>query len=208
MGLNSPTPRPRVGLLGGSFDPIHEAHLTLALSAQTHLHTASVQLIPAAAPWQRQALAASTEHRAAMVELAIAEHPGLVLNRIEIERGGASYTIDTLRELTAQAAAPIQYIWILGADQLANFCTWKNWQEIVTLAELAVAARPGSQLQTPEPLLLALREHNLPLHRLPMPEMPVSGSTIRQRLAAGESVDGLVPPAVLRYIQQHRLYQV
>ncbi|GAA0500108.1 nicotinate (nicotinamide) nucleotide adenylyltransferase [Pigmentiphaga sp. GD03639] len=202
---------PRIGLLGGSFDPIHEAHLTLARTALAHLGAASVQLIPAAAPWQRQPLAATAEQRAQMVALAIAGQPGLALNRIEIDRGGPSYTIDTLRALAGGTGTPVagdaRYVWILGADQLANFCTWNEWQGIVALADLAVAGRPGNEPEPPAALHAELARHGRTLHRLPMPEMAISSSGIRQRLARGESVDGLVPPAVLRYITQHRLYQ-
>jgi len=210
--LNPPAAVPRTGLLGGSFDPIHEAHLALARAARDHLDVESVQFIPAAAPWQRQPLTATAEQRADMVALAIAGDPGLVLNRIEIERGGPSYTIDTLRSLTGrmgtQLAGTVQYVWILGADQLANFCTWKDWQDIVALVDLAVASRPGTRPEPPTALRDALAKLGRTLHWLPMPEMAISSSTIRQRLARGESVDGLVPPAVLRYIEQHRLYQV
>ncbi|MDX3907583.1 MAG: nicotinate (nicotinamide) nucleotide adenylyltransferase [Pigmentiphaga sp.] len=202
----------RIGLLGGSFDPIHEAHLALARTALAHLAADSVQLIPAAAPWQRQPLAATADQRAEMVALAIAGQPGLALNRIEIDRGGPSYTIDTLRALTAgmgtPLASPVRYVWILGADQLANFCTWKDWQDIVALADLAVASRPGAEPGPSAELHAALATHGRTLHRLPMPEMEISSSAIRQRLARGEPVDGLVPPAVLQYIRQHRLYQV
>lgn len=197
-----------VGLLGGSFDPIHQAHLALARAALAHLGAREVQFIPAAAPWQRQPLAASPEQRAAMVELAIQGQPGLALNRIEIERGGPSYTIDTLRALCARPdAAAVRYVWILGADQLANFPTWNDWQEIVGLADLAVAARPGSALEAPAELSRELARQGSALHRLPMMEIPVSSSAIRRRLAQGEPIDGLVPAPVLQYIRQHRLYQ-
>ncbi|VCU68956.1 Nicotinate-nucleotide adenylyltransferase [Pigmentiphaga humi] len=202
---------PHIGLLGGSFDPIHTAHVALALTALEHLQADSVQLIPAAAPWQRQPLAATAEQRAEMAALAVAGHPGLAVNRIEIERGGPSYTVDTLRELTREAreqGRPVRYVWILGADQLANFCTWNDWQEIVALADLAVAARPGAQPEPSAPLTETMRACGSLLHRLPMPEMAVSSSAIRQRLARGESIEGLVPAAVSQYITQHRLYQV
>ena len=182
----------------------------LARTALAHLGAQSVHLIPAAAPWQRQPLAASSEQRAAMVELAIAGEPGLELDRVEIERGGPSYTIDTLRELAGRPEArqaAVRYVWILGADQLTNFCTWNEWQGIVALADLAVASRPGSQAEASAELRQELDRVGSTLHRLPMPEMPVSSSAIRQRLATGAAVDGLVPPAVLHYIQQHRLYQ-
>ena len=200
----------RIGLLGGSFDPIHNAHLALARAALAHLDAQAVHLIPAAAPWQREPLMAGAPQRAAMIELAIADQPGLALDRIEIERGGPSYTIDTLRSLASQPraqAGKLRYVWILGADQLTNFCTWNDWQGIVALADLAVAARPGNRAEPPAALRHELDRAGSALHRLPMPEMPISSSAIRQRLAAGASVAGLVPPAVLQYIQQHRLYQ-
>lgn len=204
-------PGARVGLLGGSFDPIHHAHIALAECALRTLDAGAVHLIPAAAPWQRAPLTADSTHRAAMVSLAIHGHPGLALNTIEIDRGGPSYTVDTLQALVdldpTQQRPAVQYVWILGADQLANFCTWHRWQDIVAIAELAVAARPGSEPRPPEPLQRVLNTHNRPLHHLPMPEMPVSGSEIRRRLAQREPVDHLVPPEVLRYINSHHLYQ-
>ncbi|MBX6318770.1 nicotinate-nucleotide adenylyltransferase [Pigmentiphaga sp.] len=208
--MNSPVVQ-RIGLLGGSFDPIHEAHVALARTARDHLGLESVHFIPAAEPWQRRPLTATAEQRAEMVALAIAGEPNLVLNRMEIDRGGPSYTIDTLRALAGPTGTSLagasRYVWILGADQLANFCTWKDWQDIVALAELAVAARPGTRPAPPPPLRDALARLERTLHRLPMPEMAISSSAIRDRLSRGEPVDGLVSPAVLRYIRQHRLYQ-
>lgn len=202
----------RIGLLGGSFDPVHLAHVRLARTALDHLAAASVHLIPAAAPWQRAPLATSADHRAAMVEAAIADQPGLVMNPVEINRGGPSYTVDTLRTLIDRDAAAqrtgIRYVWVLGADQLENFCTWHQWEHIVELADLAVAARPGSEPAPPPALERALARHGSTLHQLPMPEMPVSGSQIRKRLADRQSVDDLVSEAVLRYINLHHLYQV
>lgn len=204
-------PGTRVGLLGGSFDPIHHAHITLAECALHSLNASAVHLIPAAAPWQREPLSVTAEHRAAMVSLAIEGHSGLALDPIEIDRGGPSYTVDTLQALIerdqARQQPVVQYVWILGADQLANFCTWHRWQDIAAIAELAVAARPGSQPRPPEPLQRVLDALDRPLHHLPMPEMPVSGSEIRRRLAHREPIDHLVPPEVLRYINLHHLYQ-
>lgn len=114
----------RVGLLGGSFDPIHKAHIALALAAFEQLQLDQVQLLPAAQPWQRDALGASTQDRLAMAELATQSHHGLQVNPVEIERGGPTYTIDTVRSLPAGS----RYYWILGSDQLHNFCSWNDWQ--------------------------------------------------------------------------------
>ena len=193
----------RIGLLGGSFDPVHVAHVALARNALQTLGLAAVQLIPAANPWQRAALHATGEQRCDMLELAIAGQDGLVVNPIEIERGGPTYTIDTLRALPRDS----RYVWLLGADQLANFCTWRNWRDIASLVDLAVATRPGTPLKPPAELSAWLDEHGHRLEELPFAPMAVSASEIRRRLAAGESTDGLLPPAVAAYIAAHQLYR-
>src|SRR5690606_28865269 len=141
----------RIGLLGGSFDPVHHAHLLLAITARQHLELDDMQLLPAAQPWQRSPLGASASHRLSMLKLAIAEHPGLSINTLEIDRRGTTYTIDTLRELKAGETAHT-YFWVLGSDQLVNFCTWRDWQEIVRRVYLAVAERPGAQVVPPPAL--------------------------------------------------------
>lgn len=193
----------RIGLLGGSFDPVHVAHIALAQNALEALALAEVQLIPAANPWQRAALHATGGQRRDMLELAVAGHPGLVVNPIEIERGGATYTIDTLRALPQDA----RYAWLLGADQLANFCTWRDWREIARLVDLAVATRPGTALNAPPELAEWLRGQDRELQELPFPPMPVSASEIRRRLALGESTDGLLDAPVAAYIAAHHLYR-
>ena len=193
----------RIGLLGGSFDPVHVAHIALARSAQQALGLAEVQLIPAANPWQRAALHATAQQRRDMLELAIDGHPGLAVNPIEIDRGGATYTIDTLRALPQDA----RYVWLLGADQLANFCTWRDWQDIARQVDLAVATRPGTALSAPPALAEHLRSLGRDLQELPFSPMPVSASQIRQRLAQGESTEGLLDPAVTAYIAAHHLYR-
>ncbi|CAB3729263.1 nicotinate (nicotinamide) nucleotide adenylyltransferase [Achromobacter denitrificans] len=193
----------RIGLLGGSFDPVHVAHIALARSALQALGLAEVQLIPAANPWQRAALHATAQQRRDMLELAIDGHPGLAVNPIEIDRGGATYTIDTLRALPQDA----RYVWLLGADQLANFCTWRDWQDIARQVDLAVATRPGTALSAPPALAEHLRSLGRDLQELPFSPMPVSASQIRQRLAQGESTEGLLDPAVTAYIAAHHLYR-
>lgn len=192
----------KTGLLGGSFDPIHLAHIGLARAAWQFLDLAGVQLIPAANPWQREPLAASGAHRLAMLDIAIRQQPYLSINPIEIERGGASYTIDTLRQLPAGP----EYYWILGADQLENFCSWDSWQDITRLAYLAVAQRPGAVLQAPADLNEHLGAIGRKLIHLPFDPTPISATLIRQRLATGESTAGLLDVAVEQYIKQKGLY--
>ncbi|WP_278485551.1 nicotinate (nicotinamide) nucleotide adenylyltransferase [Achromobacter insolitus] len=193
----------RIGLLGGSFDPVHLAHIALAQNALQSLGLAEVQLIPAANPWQRAALHATAEQRRDMLQLAIAGHAGLVVNPTEIERGGATYTIDTLRALPQDA----RYVWLLGTDQLANFCTWRNWQDIASLVDLAVATRPGTELSAPPALAAHLLSQGRKLQELPFTPMPVSASEIRRRLAQGESTDGMLAAPVAAYIAAHHLYR-
>ncbi|OZI56891.1 nicotinate (nicotinamide) nucleotide adenylyltransferase [Bordetella genomosp. 4] len=201
---------PRIGLLGGSFDPIHLAHLALARAALRELHLAQVQFIPAANPWQRAPLNAAPEHRLRMIELAIDGESGMAVNPSEIERGGATYTVDTIRALPAGA----RYVWILGADQLTNFCTWHQWQEISARVDLAVATRPGTPLIPPEELtewLASQRRQDGSTHRelttLPFTPMAISASDIRARLARGDTTEGLLTEPVARYIAAHGLYR-
>lgn len=193
-----------IGLLGGSFDPVHLAHIRLARAALHELGLDEVQLLPASQPWQRGALKASPTQRLAMLEIALRNEPGLRVNSIEIERGGKTYTIDTLRQLPEGP----EYIWILGADQLANFCSWHQWQAIAARVRIAVARRPGADAYAP-PELQALLDHlQRPLLQLPFAPMPISASAIRERLAKGESIQGLVDPAVAQYIENQQLYRL
>ena len=225
----------RIGLLGGSFDPVHNAHLALAAAAIGHLALHSLQFLPAAAPWQRQPLGASAAHRVRMLELAIAHAGGpagpsgsaatpatgalvqaawtqaeaglLSVNTIEIDRGGPTYTIDTLRAMGAGDSAEVEYFWILGSDQLVNFCTWQAWQEIVQRTRLAVAARPGSPLQPPAALAQELGRLGHPLHTLPFEATDISATAIRRKVADGLTVDDMTPPPVAAYIETNHLYQ-
>lgn len=193
----------RIGLLGGSFDPIHLAHVALARTALHALDLTQVQIIPAGKPWQREPLRAGPYDRCAMIELAIADEPGLVLNRIEIERDGPTYTVDTLRALPSNNA----YILLLGADQLANFCTWRDWQEIAQSVELAVALRPNSTLTPPPELADFLHRKERKLNKLPFAPLAISASEIRRRLAAGEPTQGMLAPQVASYISSRGLYR-
>ncbi|HWK69766.1 MAG TPA: nicotinate (nicotinamide) nucleotide adenylyltransferase [Burkholderiaceae bacterium] len=193
----------KTGLLGGSFDPVHRAHIALADTAMRALRLAGVELIPAAQPWQRKPLAASPEHRLAMLELAVDGHPGLRVNPIEIQRGGPTYTMDTLRNLPSGTG----YCWILGADQLHNFCSWRDWREIAERVELAVAQRPGAPLEPPLPLRQHLDRLNRRLATLPFEPVAISSTLIRQRIARGESTDGLLDVAVAHYIEKNGLYR-
>jgi nicotinate-nucleotide adenylyltransferase len=190
----------RIGLFGGSFDPVHNAHVALAQIALDHLQLDEVRWIPAGQPWQKTRSLAPAEHRAAMVALAIQGEPRFTLERCELDRNGPSYTLDTVREL--QAAQPgAQWFLIIGQDQYAGLHTWNDWQALLALVTLAVAQRPGAPGQgNPDVTRVAHAQVALPM-------MDISSTDIRQRVAEGRDFTDMVPAAVARYIDQHHLYR-
>ncbi len=193
----------KIGLLGGSFNPVHLAHLAMARTALRALNLDEVQLIPAGNPWQKQPLRISGAQRLEMLALAIADEPGIVINDIEINREGATYTIDTLRNLPRDA----KYYWLLGTDQLNNFCTWQNWQEITDYVTLTVAWRTGYPLHIPQELDTLLRRDGKGLITLPFKAIDVSSTEIRSRIQQGQDASAFVPAPVLDYINTHGLYR-
>jgi nicotinate-nucleotide adenylyltransferase len=193
----------RVGLLGGSFDPVHCAHLLLAQTALENLNLDQIQIIPAGQPWQRPALGASPEHRLNMLRLATKGLDKVEINPIEIQRTGPTYTIDTIEALEKNHT----YIWILGSDQLANFCSWRSWQDIAQRVQLAVAQRPGSIVTPPLALSQWLQAQSRTLIVMPFEPLDISATAIRQRLALQQSASDLLPEVVEQYIHEHGLYR-
>jgi nicotinate-nucleotide adenylyltransferase len=191
----------RIGLLGGSFDPPHDAHLALARSALEHLRLDEVRWLPAGLQWQKTQQPATADDRKAMVALAIEGEPRFALDDRELRRAGPSYTIDTLRALQAEEAA--EWFWILGQDQYANLPTWHEWRELLRRVTFAVASRDGVA-PTPSAALAAVPHRVV---ALPMPLIGVSATEIRRRAAAGLDIDDMVPAEVARYIGLHRLYR-
>jgi len=197
--VNTPqAPGRRVGLLGGTFDPVHSAHVALAHAALDGLGLDEVRWIPAGRPWQKGRISPAV-HREAMVRLAIEGEPRFTLDRLEIEREGASYTLDTVRVLQ-QREPDTAWFLIIGQDQYAGLHTWGNWQELLARVTLAVANRPGVAAAV-HPDVLAC-----PHRAVPLPMLDISSTDIRARVAAGQAISGLVPPGVARYIETHRLY--
>ena len=189
----------RVGLFGGSFDPVHNAHVALAATALEQLRLDELRWIPVGRPWQKARRLADAADREAMVRLAIAGEPRFVLDRVELRRRGPTFTLETVRELVA-AEPGNQWFLILGQDQYASLHTWRDWRELLDLVTLAIANRPGAaRAVNPQ---IAKAEHQV----VELPMMDVSSTEIRRRVAEGESIADLVPDAVARYIGQHRLY--
>jgi len=184
-----------IGILGGSFDPVHNAHLAVARAALAGLRLAKVLWIPSGTPPHRDAPKTSAADRAAMVALAIADEPRFVLDRREIRKAAPGYTIETLEELRAELGPQAELVLLIGADQYARLDTWHRWQELFALARIAVFARPGLELDAANRVTV-----------VPMAPLDISSTEIRDRIAKGESVRGLMPDAVLDYIESSRLY--
>lgn len=193
----------RIGLLGGSFDPVHNAHIKLACIARDYFNLDQVILIPASQPWQRENLKANGKQRLEMVELAVANKPKLSVNALEINRGGPTYTIETINLLDPKP----HYYWLLGSDQLNNFCTWHKWAEIAQRVTLVVVQRPNSNLCVPIPLQEQINQGCAALEVLPFEPLAVSASDIRHRLTNNQSVDSFLDKQVLQYIEAHKLYR-
>ena len=190
----------KIGLFGGSFDPVHNAHLTLARHALDELALDELCWVPAGQPWQKPRAMTPAVHREAMLRLAIGDDPRSRLERCELQRDGPSYTVDTVRELQA-AHSGAHWFLVIGQDQFAGLHTWCGFEELLRRVTLAVAMRPGVPTTADARVLAAPRRH------LQMPSMAVSSTDIRERVAAGLDISALVPPAVAQYIHQHRLYQ-
>ena len=190
----------RVGLFGGSFDPVHNAHVALATLALGQLALDEVRWIPVCKSSQKARKLAPAADREAMVRLAIAGEPRFVLDRIELRRGGVSYTLDTVRELAA-AEPGNAWVLILGQDQYASLHTWRDWRELLGMVTLAIANRPGAAPAANAQIA------KVPHQVVSLPMMDVSSTEVRRRVAAGESIAGLVPDAVARYIERRQLYR-
>jgi nicotinate-nucleotide adenylyltransferase len=194
-----------VGILGGTFDPIHHGHLVIAEEARETLGLERVLLVPTATPPHKPDRAVTAAaHRLAMVGLAVAGNPAFAASGLEVERGGSSYTVETLEALLREGVSDPWFI--MSAETLADFPTWRRPDRILELCRLAVVPRGNHEaLDT-----TWAREH-FPGREdrivfLSGPLLPISGSVVRRRAAAGRSVRYLVPDAVARYIADHALY--
>jgi|GraSoiStandDraft_12_1057312.scaffolds.fasta_scaffold356049_2 nicotinate-nucleotide adenylyltransferase len=210
----------RIGVIGGTFDPIHVGHLEAAEAARRALALDEIRVIPAHDPPHRSVdPRASGFHRFALVALAIAGLPGYRACDMELRRDGPSYTALTLRDLHAQGWRPHQIFFILGADAFADIATWHDYPAILDAAHFVVIARPGTtldtaQARTPELRARARRpgdgmmppDAGTSIFLVEAETSAVSSTDLRARLASGASIDGLVPPAVAQHIRAHHLY--
>lgn len=211
-----------IGILGGTFDPIHFGHLRLAEEATDTLGLAGVRLIPAGRPPHRDIPAASAEHRLAMTRIAAADNPQLVVDAAEVEAASPSYTVPTLERLRRELGPDRPLVLLLGADAFAGLATWHRWRDLFGLAHLAVTHRPGYGLDE-DRLPAAVADEWVARRRdtagalgeapagavLPFAITPldISATRIRQTVAAGRSPRYLLPDAVVEYIRCHRLYR-
>ena len=212
------SPPRRIGILGGTFDPVHIGHLRGALEVADALALDELRLTPSARPPHRDTPQVSAQDRLAMVECAVAGVAPLVVDARELQRDKPSYTIDTLELMRAELAADAQVFLLLGWDAFCGLPTWHRWEELLQHCHILVLQRPDADVEPPDALrnLLAARSVSDP-QALEGPAgniafvwqtpLAVSATQIRQLLASGKSVRFLVPDAVLAYIDAHNLYR-
>jgi nicotinate-nucleotide adenylyltransferase len=186
--------------MGGTFDPIHHGHLVAAAEVQALFDLDEVLFVPTGEPWQKNSAAVSSaEHRYLMTVIATASNPGFNVSRVDIDRGGATHTIDTLHDLRAQIPDS-ELFFITGADALAQILSWKDIDELWDLAHFIGVTRPGH----------VLSDYGLPLDRVTLqvvPALAISSTDCRSRVMEGKPVWYLVPDGVVQYIAKHQLYR-
>jgi nicotinate-nucleotide adenylyltransferase len=190
----------RLGIMGGTFDPVHHGHLVAASEVQSLFSLDEVAFVPSGEPWQKAGKPVSpAEHRYLMTVIATASNPGFWVSRVDIDRPGPTYTIDTLQDLSAQLP-DAELFFITGADALEQILSWKDADELFRLAHFVGVTRPGYELS----------DDHLPRDAVSLVEVPamaISSSACRERVLAGRPVWYLVPDGVVQYIGKHRLYR-
>jgi nicotinate-nucleotide adenylyltransferase len=190
----------RVGIMGGTFDPIHHGHLVAASEVAALFDLEEVIFVPTGAPWQKTERQVSpAEHRYLMTVIATASNPRFWVSRVDIDRPGPTYTIDTIRDIQSQRPGAELYF-ITGADALGQILSWKDAEQTLRLARFIGVTRPGYELS----------DAHLPIDSvtlLDVPAMAISSSDCRDRVAAGHPVWYLVPDGVVQYINKHHLYR-
>lgn len=188
----------RLGVMGGTFDPIHHGHLVAASEAATALGLDEVIFVPTGQPWQKKQVTAG-EHRYLMTVIATASNPRFKVSRVDIDRSGPTYTIDTLRDLR-KIYADAELFFISGADAIAQILSWKEVDAVWDLAHFVAVSRPGHALELPS-------APDGAISTLEIPALAISSTDIRARVDEGKPVWYLVPDGVVQYIAKHQLYR-
>ncbi|WP_179560165.1 nicotinate-nucleotide adenylyltransferase [Microbacterium sp. AK009] len=194
----SSTRPPRIGVMGGTFDPIHHGHLVAASEVAQSFDLDEVVFVPTGNPWQK-ARVSDSEHRYLMTVIATASNPQFTVSRVDINRSGPTYTIDTLRDLKHQRP-DAELFFITGADAIAQILSWRDHDELWDLAHFVAVSRPGHVLDT----------EGLPtedVSQLQIPALAISSTDCRERVRRGHPVWYLVPDGVVQYIAKHHLYR-
>lgn len=194
----SVTRAPRIGVMGGTFDPIHHGHLVAASEVAQSFDLDEVVFVPTGRPWQKADVTES-EHRYLMTVIATASNPQFTVSRVDIDRAGPTYTIDTLRDLQRERPGA-ELFFITGADAVAQILGWRNHQELWDLAHFVAVSRPGHVLTTE-----GLPSDNV--SQLEIPALSISSTDCRDRVRRGHPVWYLVPDGVVQYIAKHHLYR-
>jgi len=196
-----------IGVLGGTFDPVHRGHLAIAEGVRDRLSLAEVLFMPAGQPWLRvESPVSAAEHRVQMVRLAITDKPYFKLSAIEIKRTGPTYTVDTIAELQAQFGVVAEFYFILGWDSFYELPRWREPSRLVKMCHLVAVPRTGyppPELSSLEAAVPGLKDSAIILN---LPEIDISASKIRNRVAQGLPIEHLVPGPVAKYIREHGLY--
>ena len=196
--VDSTAARPRIGVMGGTFDPIHNGHLSAASEVRQHFNLDEVVFVPTGVHYQKTGVTAS-EHRYLMTVIATASNPSFTASRVDIDRIGPTYTIDTLRDLRAERP-DADLFFISGADAVAQIIDWKDAVELFELAHFVAVTRPGHLLS-----VSGLPEQDVSL--LEVPALAISSTDCRSRVSRGFPVWYLVPDGVVQYISKHHLYR-
>ena len=199
----------RVGVMGGTFDPIHNGHIAIAEEARYRLTLSYVIFIPAGQPWMKSRLPVTpAKDRLEMVRLAITPYPYFRLSRIETERQGPTYTVDTLEELRKELGMDHQLYLVLGWDTVAQLPKWYEVARLINLCEIVAVPRPGYSLPDIDELDLSIPGIARHITLMDSPRIEISATDIRDRVAQGKSISSLVPDAVVKYIREKHLYEV
>ena len=196
--MTSSSRAPRIGVMGGTFDPIHHGHLVAASEVATNFDLDEVIFVPTGNPWHKSEVSAA-DYRYEMTVIATASNPRFTVSRVDIDRDGPTYTVDTLRDLKKQRP-DAELFFITGADAVAQILGWRDHDELWDLATFVAVSRPGHVLET----------NNIPgatIRQLEIPALAISSTDCRRRVGQGQPVWYLVPDGVVQYIAKHHLYR-